>query len=66
MKMEHLTFLHIIYIICDPRDHFKSEVDEVNAFVSPRRPNLKFDVSCCQKSKFKSCYYTKCSGYGSL
>ena len=56
MKMKHLTFLHIIYINSDPCDHFKSEVDEVNAFVSPRRPNFKFDISCCEKSQVNSCF----------
>ena len=55
MKMKHLTFLHIIYIDSDPCDHFKSEVDEVNAFVLPLRPNFKFDISCCEKSKVNSC-----------
>ena len=48
MKLKNLTFLHIIYedssVNCK---HLKSLVDEVKAFVLPRRPNFKFYVCCC-------------------
>jgi hypothetical protein len=79
MELEHLTFLHIIYVEstnCGNSDcnhlknrftfsdtvfieffncvyvkcyHLKSLVDEVKAFLLPRRPKFKFCVSCCEK-----------------
>ena len=51
MELKHLTFLHINYQIQNESycDHFKSLVDEVKAFVLPRRPSFKFYVSCCKK-----------------
>ena len=49
MRLKHLTFFHIIYKDSPTCDHFKSEVDEVKAFVLPRRLNFKFYVSCCSK-----------------
>jgi hypothetical protein len=49
MQMKHLTYLHIIYDDIPNCGHFKSEVDEVTAFILPRRPNFKFYVSCCSK-----------------
>ena len=49
MELKQLTFLHIIYRDCSHCDHFKSLVDEVKAFVLPRRPNFKFYVSCCSE-----------------
>ena len=51
MELKHLTFLHINYQIQNESycDHFKSLVDEVKAFVLPRRPNFKFYLSCCKK-----------------
>jgi hypothetical protein len=49
MELKHLTFLHIIYFDDYNCDHFKSLVEEVKAFVLPRRPNFKFYVSCCSK-----------------
>jgi hypothetical protein len=48
MKLKHLTFLHIIYRDIPNCDHFKSLVDKVKEFVSPRRPSFKFYVSCCK------------------
>jgi hypothetical protein len=47
MELKHLTFLHII--CCGNLDcnHFKSLLDEVKAFVLPRRPNFKIYISCC-------------------
>jgi hypothetical protein len=48
MKLEHLTFLHIIYPDIPYCDHFESLVVEVRAFVLPHRPNFKFYVSCCE------------------
>jgi len=47
MKLENLTFLHIIYRDNYNCKHFKSLVDEVKAFVLPHRPNFKFYVYCC-------------------
>ena len=49
MELKYLTFLHIIHRDILYCDHFQSEVDEVKAFVLPRRPNFKFYVSCCYK-----------------
>ena len=49
MELNQLTYLHIIYDHRWTCDHFKSLVDEVEAFVLPRRPNFKFYVSCCKK-----------------
>jgi hypothetical protein len=49
MELKHLTFLHIIYRHYSNCDHFKSLVDEVTAFVLPRRPKFEFYVSCCYK-----------------
>jgi hypothetical protein len=49
MELKDLTFLHIIYRDISNCRHFKSLVDEVEAFVLPRRPNFKFYVSCCYK-----------------
>jgi hypothetical protein len=48
-ELKHLTFLHIIYRGNSNCKHFKYLVDEVKAFVLPRRPNFKFYVSCCSK-----------------
>ena len=47
MKLKHLTFLHIIYHDVSNCDNSQFIVDEVKAFVLLRRPNFKFDVSCC-------------------
>jgi hypothetical protein len=47
MKLKQLTFLHIIYRDIPNCGHFESLVDQVKAFVLPRRPNFKFYVSCC-------------------
>jgi hypothetical protein len=49
MELKHLTFLHIICCHVPNGDHFESVVDQVKAFVLPRRPNFKFYVSCCSK-----------------
>jgi hypothetical protein len=51
MELKHLTFLHIFNGDIPNCGHFKSLVDEVKAFVLPRRPNFKFYVSCCEKFK---------------
>ena len=71
MEMKHLTLLHIIcflhtrYELITVRRteyenclHFKSEVDQIKAFVLPRRPNFKFYISCCgmfDASRVRSC-----------
>jgi len=49
MELKKLTFLHIIYFHTNNCGHYKSLVDEVKAFILPRRPNFKFYVSCCEK-----------------
>jgi hypothetical protein len=71
MEMKHLTLLHIFcylhgrYELITVRRteyenclHFKSEVDQIKAFVLPRRPNFKFYISCCgmfDASRVRSC-----------
>ena len=45
MDLKHLTFLHIINQDIYSCGHCKSEVDEVKAFILPRRPNFVFDIS---------------------
>jgi hypothetical protein len=58
MELKHLTLLHIICRDNRKCDHFKSEVDGVNEFVLPRRPNFKFYISCCymfDESRVSSC-----------
>jgi len=50
MELKQLTCLQIIYDHCHRSNHFKSEVDEVNAFLLPLRPNFNFCLSCCSKS----------------
>jgi hypothetical protein len=58
MELKDLTFLHILSCDIPPCNHFKSEVDEVKAFVLPRRPNFKFYISCCEqfnRSRVSSC-----------
>jgi hypothetical protein len=50
MKLKHLTCLHIIFYRPQPKcHHFKALLDEVNAFVLPRRPNFKLYISCCSE-----------------
>ena len=49
MKLNHLTYLRINYGYGFQRNHGKFLVDEVEAFVLPRRPNFQFYVFCCKK-----------------
>jgi len=49
LELKDLKFVHITNFYISNCDYFESLVDQVKAFVLPRRPNFKFYVSCCPK-----------------